>query len=375
MGEGQLNKILEKLLARWRRLTPASAFRHAIRILTIVARATFWIVCYHYFGSRALLLVAAGWTFTLGVKDLTFARVRLSLIRDPTRRARALRKSVAAELALLALRLGAFFGLAAILVPFGSNVAAIVSVLAVCAGLWTRETFVGTSTAFRTGRWRTYVSFVAAVGAIGSVIYFAENNFDAVQSAIWALLIREGVTFFGFAGVALLGAIGIRPRRMQVAEMDEEEDDDDGGATQPVFATDGREIRSAWKLIIADNVIYSRWRMMHFATRFVAHGVLGPFGGIATRIAFSYRKPRPYKHHASRIPTGRIVALSLAAAATLSTIFYFAERAGLLTALGIVVAAFLFRVAAMALNLLVWRQLSPIVGRRKEPRSAAQDGP
>lgn len=371
LGEGQLNKVAEKLVARWKRLTPASAFRHALRVLTIIAKATFWIACYHYFGTRALLLVAASWTFILGVKDLTFARVRLSVLKDPERRPRALQKSVAAELALVAIRLGVFFAVAAILVPINRDVAAIVSVMAVCAGLWTRETFVGLSTAYRMAKWRTVVSFIASTGAIGSIIYFAENDLDPVRSAIWALLIREAVAFFGYASIALLGSLGVRPG--PGAEDLEADEDEDGGEAAPVFGPDGREIRSVWKLLIADNVIYSRWRIMHFATRFVAHGVLGPLGGIATRIAFSYGKPGPYRHHAGRISAARIVGLSIAAAVTVSAVIYFAQQAGLLRALGIVVAAFLFRLAAMSLNLLLWRQLSPIVGRQKKPRIAAKD--
>ncbi|HET9336976.1 MAG TPA: hypothetical protein VFO12_11300 [Sphingomicrobium sp.] len=373
MGEGQLNKVREKLRARWKRQTPASAFRHAIRIATIIAKASFWAASFHYFGSKTLLLVAASWMFVLGIKDLTFARVRMPSLKDPAKRARSLRKSVTAELALMALRLGVFAGISAILVPFERNIAAIVSLFTVCAGFWTRETFISIGTAFRTSRWRTYIAFIAAAGAIGSVIYFAENNFDPVRSAIWALLIREAVSFFGYAGVALLGAVGIQPPRKKKVPIDEEEEDEDedGGAAASVVAADGREIRSAWKLLIADNVIYSRWRMMHFATRLVAHGILGPFGSVATRIAFAYRRPQPYKHHASRIAIGKVIGLSVAAAVTISTIIYLAQRAGLLEALGIVVAAFLFRLVALSLNLLFWRQLSPIVGRQKSIPAAA----
>jgi hypothetical protein len=373
VGEGQLNKVREKLWAQWRRQTPASTIRHAIRIATIVAKASFWAASFHYFGSKTLLLVAASWMFVLGIKDLTFARVRMPSLKDPAKRVRGLQKSVTAELVLMALRLGAFAGLAAILVPIDRNIAAIVSLFTVCAGFWTRETFISIGTASRTSRWRIYVAFVAAAGAIGSVIYFAENNLDPVQSAIWALLIREAVTFFGYAGVAVLGAVGIQPRRKKAlpVDEDEEDEDEDGGAAASVVATNGREIRSAWKLLIADNVIYSRWRMMHFATRFVAHGILGPFGSVVTRIAFAYGKPRPYKHQANRISIGTIVGLSLAAMVTVSTIIYLAQRAGLLEALGIVVAAFLFRLVALTLNLLFWRQLSPIVGRQKRPRPAA----
>ncbi|HXG80269.1 MAG TPA: hypothetical protein VNJ05_00545 [Sphingomicrobium sp.] len=358
-------------MARWKRQTPASAFRHALRVLTIIAKASFWIACYHYFGTKALLMVAAGWTFILGVKDLTFARVRLSMLKDPERRARVLKKSVAAELFLMAFRLGVFFGVAAILVPINRDVAATVSIMAICAGLWTRETFVGLSTAYRMAKWRTVVSFIASTGAIASIVYFAENNLDPVRSAVWALLIREAVTFFGYASVALLGSLGLRPA--PGAEDLESDEDEDGGESAPVFGPDGREIRSVWKVLIADNVIYSRWRMMNFATRFVAHGVLGPLGGIATRIAFSYGKPGPYQHHASRISTARIVGLAIAATATVSGVIYFAQQAGLLRALGIVVGAFLFRLAAMSVNLLLWRQLSPIVGKQKKSRIAAKD--
>ena len=137
-----------------------------------------------------------------------------------------------------------------------------------------------------------------------------------------------------------------------------------------MVTANGREVRSAWKVLIADNVIHSRWRMMHFATRFVAHGVLGPFGSVITRIFFTYGQPSPYKHQASRISTAKIVGLALLATITTSTIIYLAEQAGLLKALGIVVAAFLFRLVALVLNLLFWRQLSPIVGRQKKPRPA-----
>ncbi len=378
MGEGQLNKISEKMIASLKGTTPASALRHTVRIATILAKASFWAVCYHYFGTRALLFVAASWMFLLGTKDLTFVRVRLASIKQPSKRKDGFVKSVAAELLLILLRLAAIGGLAAILVPFNRDVAAIVAMISVVAALWTRETFITTASAFKTGAWRPYASLMAAVGAIIAVIYFAENNFDPVHSAIWALLLREAITFFGFALVALLGCLGLQARP---DNPDEDDDDEDGGEAAPVVGTDGREIRSTTKLLIADNVIYSRWRMMHFATRFVAHGIFGPFGGIATRIAFSYRKPRPYAHHSKRVPAWRIAAYLLASATTISVIVYFAERAGLLQAVGIVAAAFLFRLAALATNMIIWRQLSPIVGSGEKVRllgwrrSKAQRGP
>jgi hypothetical protein len=367
MGEGQLNRISEKLVASLKRTTPASALRHGVRIATIIAKASFWAVCYHYFGTKALLYVAASWMFMLGVKDLTFARVRLSSLQNPEKRTEAFRKSVSAELVLIAIRLGAIFALSWFILPFNRNVAEVLPILAVCAGLWARETFIATSMAYGTGSLRVYVAFIAAASSIGSVITFAENNLDAIHSAIWALLIREAVMFTGYAAVALIGAFGIRLQT--VDDLDE----DEGGDAMPILAPDGREVRSAWKILIADNVVYSRWRLMHFATRFVAHGILGPFGGVATRIAFTYRKPRPYAHHSNRISVGKIVLFVVAAGVIVSAIGFFAQRAGLLQALGIVVAAFVFRLAALGMNLLIWRQLSPIVGRNKARTGPAED--
>jgi len=367
MGEGQLNRISEKLVASLKRTTPATALRHGVRVATIIAKASFWAVCYHYFGTKALLYVAASWMFMLGVKDLTFARVRLSSLRNPEKRADAFRKSVAVELVLIAIRLAAIFALSWLIFPFNRNVAAVLPILAVCAGLWARETFIATSMAYGTASLRIYVAFIAVVSCIGCVIYFAENNLDPIHSAIWALVIREAVSFFGFATVALLGTFGVRLQRI------DDEDDEDGGDSAPIVALDGREVRSAWKLLIADNVIYSRWRLMHFATRFVAHGILGPFGGVATRIAFAYRKPRPYSHHSKRISVRRIVLFVVAGGVIVSAMAYFAERAGLLHALGVVVAAFVFRLAGLGMNLLFWRQLSPMVGSKKARTARIED--
>lgn len=353
------------MLAPLKRIRPASAARHSVRILTILAKASFWALCYHYFGTEALLYVAASWTFLLGIKDFSFVRVRLASLRDPAKRRAAFNKSVIAELLLIAVRLAAIFALAGIVGLFNRDVAAVIPVMAIAAGFWARETFVATSSLFGTGSMRAYVAFVAAAAALGSIIYFAENGLDPLHSAVWALLIREGLTFFGFGFVALLGCLGVRSK----GEVDDD-DDEDGGETAPVVAPDGREVRSAWKLLIADNVIYSRWRMMHFATRFVAHGILGPLGGIATRIAFSYRKPRPYEHHQDRISAGKVVAMAAGAAAVISVIIYVGETFGLLHAIGVLAAAFLFRVAGLSLNLLFWRQLSPTVGA---PRKARND--
>jgi len=355
------------LLARLKRISAASALRHSVRILTIVAKASFWALCYHYFGSKTLLYVVASWTFLLGVKDLTFARVRLSSIKNPLKRRRGYVQSVSAELVLIALRLGAIFALARLVEPFNLDVAATIPILAIAAGFWARETMITIANAFHIGSLRIYVALVASLAALASIIYFAENNLDPIHSAIWAMLVREGLTFFGFALVALLGCMGLRTK----AEADDD-DDEDGGEAMPIVAPDGREIRAAWKVLIADNVIYSRWRIMHFATRFVAHGVLGPFGGIVARIFFTYRKPKPYAHQ-ERLPVGKIIAVTLVAAVVVSAIVVVAEKAGLLHAVGIAAAAFLFRVAAMSSNFLIWRQLSPIVGAPKKPRLLPKD--
>jgi hypothetical protein len=352
------------LLARLKRITAASAVRHSARILTILAKASFWALCYHYFGSKTLLYVVASWTFLLGVKDLTFARVRLSSINNPRKRSRGYVQSVSAELVLIALRLGAIFALARILMPFNKDVAATLPMLAIAAGFWARETMITTASAFQVGRLRIYVALVASIAALVAIIYFAENNLDPIHSAIWAMLIREGLTFFGFGLVALVGCLGLRTK----GEADDDDDDEDGGEAMPILAPDGRKIRASWKVLIADNVIYSRWRIMHFATRFVAHGVLGPFGGVVARIFFTYRKPKPYEHHESRLPVGKIMLVAIAAVAVVSGIVIVAERAGLLHAVGTAAAAFLFRVAAMSSNFLLWRQLSPIVGAPKKPR-------
>lgn len=340
-----------------KRMKARSAFRHSVRILTILAKASFWAVCFHYFGTKALLYVVASWTFLLGVKDITFVRVRLSSLKDPAKSGMAFAKSAAAELTLITVRLAALFGLAMIVAPFNKVVAAVIPMMAICAGFWARETFIATAAMHRTGGHRAYVSFVASFAALGSIIYFAENGLDAIHSAIWALLIREGLTFLGFALVALMGCFGIGAKGGI-----EDVDDEDGGDVATVVSPDGSPVRSAWKLLIADNVIYSKWRMMHFATRLLANGIAGPFGGIATRIAFTYRKPKPYRHHQKRISTVKIVGYGLIAVGLVSAVIYFGERWGLLHAIGIVVAAFLFRVTALTLNLLFWRQLSPRVG-------------
>lgn len=349
--------IPKTLIVPFKRIKPASAFRHSARILTIFAKASFWALCFHYFGTKALLYAVASWTFLLGVKDITFVRVRLSSLRDPAKSRMAYAKSVAAEILLIAVRIAAIFALAFVVAPFNQVVAAVIPIMAVCAGLWARETFIATAAVYGTGSWRVFVSLVAAATGLGSIIYFAENGFDPIKSAIWAILVREGISFFGFAAVALLGCFGMRSKSKM-----EDIDDEDGGEVAQVVTPDGREVRSAWKLLIADNVIYSKWRMMHFATRFVANGILGPFGGIATRIAFTYRKPKPYKHHSKRVSIAKVAGIGVVAAITVSAVIYFGEKWGLLHAIGIVAAAFLFRVIALSLNLLFWRQLSPIVG-------------
>lgn len=345
------------LFAPIKRLKAWSAFKHGIRILTILAKASFWAVCFHYFGTEALLYVVASWTFLLGAKDITFVRVRLSSLRDPAKSRRAFAKSVAAELTLIALRLVVLFLLSMTIAPVNKVVAAVIPMMAICAGFWARETFIATAAMRRTGGLRAYVSLVASVAALGSIVFFAENGFDPIHSAIWALLVREGLTFFGFALVALMGCLGIGANGGI-----EDIDDEDGGDVGSVVAPDGNSVRSAWKLLIADNVIYSRWRMMHFATRLVANGIAGPFGGIATRIAFTYRKPKPYSHHKERISAVKIAGYGIAAAVVISVVIYIGEKWGLLQAIGIVAAAFLFRVTALTLNLLLWRQLSPLVG-------------
>lgn len=358
------------LLALLKRIKPASAVRHGVRISTIVAKTSFWVLCYHYFGPKTLLYVVASWTFVLGVKDLTFARVRLSSIRNPKKRSRAYVQSVSAELVLLALRVGAVFALVELVTPFNQDVAATLPIIAVVAGFWARETMISTASVFGSGSLRIYVAMVAAFAALGSIFYFAENNLDPVHSAVWAMLVREGLTFFGFALVAILGCIGVRTR----GEADDD-DDEDGAEAMPILGPDGREIRAAWKLLIADNVIYSRWRIMHFATRFVAHGVAGPFGGVVARIFFAYRKPKPYVHHSNRLPVGKILSSAFAAAVVIMAVVFGAQKAGLLHAVGIAAAAFLFRLAAMSFNFMVWRQLSPIVGAPKKRRLVPDEVP
>jgi hypothetical protein len=328
--------------------------------LTILAKTSFWALCYHYFGAKALLYVVASWTFLLGVKDITFVRVRLASLRNPAKRNDGYVKSVGAELALIVIRLAAILLLGKIIAPFNREVASVVPIMAVVAGFWARETIITISAAFGSGKLRLYVSFLASVAALGFIIYFAERGYDPIHSAIWSLLIREALSFFGSAIVAILGCLGVRS-----SGPADEDDDEDGGDAVTVYAPDGREIRSTWKLLIADNVVYSRWRMMHFATRFVAHGILGPFGGIATRIAFSYRKPKPYEHHQQPISAGKIALFGTGAVVMVGAIVYFGVKWGLLHAIGITAAAFILRVVALTVNLLFWRQLSPIVGTPK----------
>jgi hypothetical protein len=338
-----------------------------VRTATIVAKACFWLVCFHYFGSANLLFVAAAWTFILAIKDLTFMRIRLSGgFADPERFRGTLLKSVAAEAVLLALRLGLALLFLPVLRIFHATTAAMFTTLLVGMIFWSKETLIALASAFKVGRWRRYVLLLGNTGALAGIVLLAELDVGAVVAASTALVLREAIVFTGSLVIVLAGAWLDSSRRPD--EEDEEEEDDDDGSVARVLDSDGNPVRSATKVLIADNYVYSRWRMVQFWTRTAAHGAFGPFGSIAARFFFTYRKPGPYRHRDARSPLGRVLLIAAGVAVAAAVLAYLAERAGVLHALGIVAAAFGLRVVAQSLNLLLWRRLSPLVGSKVKVR-------
>lgn len=340
--------------------------KHVARLGNVLARASFWAVCFHYFGSEGFLFVAAAWMFALGVKDLTFARVRLTSLEDPAKRGRAIRRSLLTEAVLFALRLAALVAIALLLRPFNATVAALVWIMTVCPLFWVRETSTTLMRAYRVARLGTYVTLAAALGGLAAIVYFAETGMRGVDAAVGALIIREAIAFVGVTLGAVAGRLGLR-----VGE-DDFQDEEEGQQQFSVTGTGGEEIRSPWKLLIADNVVWSRWRLVQFASRFIASGVLGPFGNIGARLFFTYRQPGAYVHRSERISARKIALF-----ATLSTLVLFAlvalgERLGLLHALGITIAGFMFRLASHAANALLWRQLTPFIAKGAKLRFPAR---
>ncbi len=339
----------------WRPTSAGSLAKHVARLGNVLARASFWAVCFHYFGSEGFLFVAAGWMFMLGVKDLTFARVRLTSLEDEGRRGRAVRRSLAAEAGLLVLRLAALLAIALLLRPFSTTVAAFVWSLMICPLFWVRETSSTLMRAYRVARLGTYVTLLAGVGGLVAVVYFAETGARGVEAAIGALIVREAISFVGMTLGALAGRLGLR------FGDDSFEDEEEGRQQFSVTGTGGEEIRSPWKLLIADNVVWSRWRLVQFASRFIASGMLGPFGNIGARLFFTYRQPGAYVHRSERLSARKVALFAAGSTVMLLVLVTIGQRFGLLHALGITIAGFMFRLASHAANALFWRQLTPLI--------------
>ena len=329
--------------------------RHAARLVTVVARTCFWLVALHYYGPSDLLYTAAAWMFALGIKDLLFCRLRLRSVRRPGPRAREALLSFGLEGLLLAARLLLLLGVAALLAIFSQTVAAVLSGLMLCHIFWSRETISNLASAYEVMPLRVYVASAAALAGIGTILYCAETGRSAIEAVLAGLVLREAVFFAGMLLAVIAGRLGLR---LGGEEADEEE----GGALESVIGPEGREIRSTWKLLIADNAVWSRWRLIQFGTRYAASGLLGPFGGFAARILFTYRQPGAYVHRGVKLKAWQL-GLALAGTVGMTTFaILLAKQLGLLQALGITAASFLFRLTAIVVNLLLWRQLTPLVG-------------
>jgi hypothetical protein len=231
---------------------------------------------------------------------------------------------------------------------------------------WSKETLIALASAFGVARWRRYVLLLGNSGALAAIVLLAEFEVGAVVAASTALVLREAIVFTGSLAIVLAGAWLGSSR--QEGDGDDEEDDEDDGSVARVLDADGRPVTSATKVLIADNYVYSRWRMVQFWTRTAAHGAFGPFGSIAARFFFTYRKPGPYQHRDQRLPIGRIALIACGVAVAAAVLVYISERAGVLHAVGIVAVAFGLRVVAQSLNLLLWRRLSPLVGSKVKLR-------
>lgn len=339
-----------------RHTSPKEATRHFVRLLTIAAKTCFWLVAYHYYGGRELLYMAAAWMFALGVKDLLFSRLRLSSVHRPERRPRAVVLSFGLEVVSLLVRLLLMVGLVWLISPFSQTTASLLAGLMLCHIFWSRETISNLTSVYKMAPARLYIGCASALGGIGALFYCAETGRIAVEAALAGLVLREAIWFAGLAAAALAGRLGLR-----LGDGDEV-DDEDGDAARSVVGHEGREVRSTWKLLIADNAVWSRWRLIQFGTRYIASGILGPFGGAAARILFTYKQPGAYVHRNERLKLWQIIAAFFGTLAPLAAAILIAERWGLLHALGLTLAGFVFRLTAIIANMLLWRQLTPLVG-------------
>lgn len=333
---------------------------HAVRVSTVLAKTCFWLLCYHYFGARALLYVVAGWAFVLLARDLTFARVRLVNLMNPAKRDAALVRSVSLEGGLLVLRMALIAGVASLVAQFQPTVAAIVAGLAICPVLWSRETLVTLIRQQGVLRLMRYLVLLSSLAGLATIALMAELDQGPVCAAIAALLVREAVLLVG--DVVLVALARAFPSLRAEASDDDDDDDEEGGAVVARHE-DGRPIRSGFRVFIADNVVYSRWRAMQLASRVVANGLLGPLGAFATRLFFTYRRPGDYVHRPQRMSTLRVALVGGAVLACAALLAWLAETYGLLPAAGILAAAFAARIVAISLNLLFWRSLSDRIGR------------
>lgn len=342
-------------------LSGEAALTHILRVLTIIARGSLWALSYLYFGPEALLHVAAAWLFVLGTKDLTFARVRLSNIGRREKRRMALAKSISLETAILLARAMLILSVSQLLFSFERTVAAIVSGLVLCTLFWARETLITLVRVYRVTHLPKYATFAAAASGLATVVVFANRGMSGVDATVGALITREAVQFLGYLLIAIIGGSTSRFRQVTGAGSDEE--DEDSGANVAVIGSDGTEIRSTSKIFIGDNVVYSRWRALQFGSRVVAGGLMGPFGGVISRLFFAYRRPGRYVHKDRSLGTWKLVLLSFAFVLMLGLAVVVAGRFGLLHAFGIALAGFAFRLTALSANMLLWSRLSVFVGQ------------
>lgn len=371
--EPVLNRVAESPFRIRLPLKRRRVVKHVVRVSTIVARASFWAVCVHYFGAEVLLSAVAAWAFLIGAKDLTFARVRLANMTRPSKRRSAIAKSIALELFILVLRLLVLLLIVRILEPLDGAVSAIVAGLMLCVPFWARET-MATFARVRRVKWSSrYVTLASALTGLGAVVVFAHAEVDPLTATVIALVLREAVTFFGFAAAILPVGMSVSPAKAARDDEDEEDEededeDDDGGKAITAIGPDGKPIRSTFKIFLADNIVHARWKISQLGTRVVAHGLLGPFGNIGTRLVYAYRRPAPYVHGAKVLPVRKMVAMGVAAAAVIAIGGYLAGGEGLLNEYGIAVGAVAFRASAVSLNLLLWQRLSGLIGSDVKPR-------
>ena len=361
-----LNKLTAPPARKAFRLRREDALKHVVRVSTIVARASFWALCFHYFGAEALLSAVAAWAFLIGAKDLTFARVRLANMARPEKRRSALTKSIALELFILALRLVVLALIAWLVRPIDAAVTAVVVGLMLCAPFWARETMATLSKVQRVNWLNRYVTLTSSLAGLGAIILFARAGLEPLRATVIALVLREAVTFFGFIAMLVLGRLGLFRDKDVTDEA--EEGDDDGGMAVAVIGPDGTEIQSTFKRFLADNFVHSRWKASQLGTRIVANGLLGPFGSIVTRIVYAYRQPGPYVHDSRRMPFHRVALLAVLIGTIVVIGGYLASRSGLLDEYGIMVGAIGFRAVALVLNLLLWQRLSLLVGEDVKAR-------